>query len=271
MEIINEVKFESNSFGKRLKSMLSVDFRRMFTMRLLYIMVGVCLVIPILILVMTTMMDGTVSVNPQTGEETIMEGFDNTWQAIGSISSESLAMDMSLTGMCNINMLYFFVAVLVCIFVAEDFRSGYAKNLFTVRAKKADYVISKTLAGFVGGTFMILAFFVGTMLGGAISGLSFDTGVAGVSGIVMCLIAKVLLVAVFVPIYLLMSVIAKQKLWLSLVGSLCIGMLFFMMIPMLTPLDATIMNVVLCLSGGALFGVGFGAISNKVLRKTSLV
>lgn len=266
-----EIKFEHNGFGKRLKSMLSVDFRRMFTMRLFYIMVGVCLVIPILILVMTTMMDGSVTVDPQTGVETVIEGFDNTWQAIGSLSGEGSMMDMSLTGMCNINILYFFVAVLVCLFVADDFRSGYAKNLFTVRAKKSDYVISKTLIGFVGGASMLLAFFVGTMLGGAIAGLPFDTGVAGVNGIVMCMLSKVFLVAVFVPIYLAVSVAAKQKTWLSIVGSLMVGMLLFTMIPMLTPLDSTIMNVILCLGGGVLFSVGLGVISSNLLKKTSLV
>lgn len=266
-----EMTFERNNFGKRLKSMLSVDFRRMFTMPLFYIMSGICLVIPVLILVMTTMMDGTVSVNPQTGAETVAEGFDNTWQAIGSVSGEGAMMDMSLTGMCNINMLYFFAAVPVCIFVSEDFRSGYSKNLFTVRAKKCDYVISKTLAGFVGGVCMLIAFFIGTVLGGAISGLPFDPGAAGVNGIVMCLLSKMLLVAVFVPIYVLMSVVGKQKLWLSLIGSLCAGMLLFTMIPMLTPLDSGITNVALCLAGGILFSVGFGAISNRILRKTSLV
>lgn len=266
-----EIKFEHNGFGKRLKSMLKVDFRRMFTMRLFYIMVGVCLIMPILILVMTTMMDGSVTVEPQTGVETVMEGFDNTWQAIGTLSSENSAMDMSLTGMCNINMLYFFVSVLVCLFVSDDFRSGYAKNLFTVRSKKSDYVISKTLVGFVGGACMLLAFFVGTMLGGAISGLPFDTGAAGVNGIVMCLLSKIFLVLVFVPIYLAVSVAAKQKTWLSMVGSFCVGMLFFMMIPVLTPLDAAIMNVVLCLAGGVAFSIGFGAISNLILKKTSLV
>lgn len=266
-----EIKFERNGFGKRLKSMLKVDFRRMFTTRLFYIMVGTCLAMPILILVMTTMMDGSVTVDPQTGVETVIEGFDNTWQVIGSVSSENSMMDMSLTGMCNINMLYFFVAVLVCIFVADDFRSGYAKNLFTVRSKKCDYVISKTLAGFVGGVCMFLAFLVGAMIGGAISGLPFDMGVAGINGIVMCMISKLLLVAVFVPIYVLMSVIAKPKLWLSLVGSLMVGMLLFMMIPTLTPLDSSVMNVVLCLAGGVLFSVGLGAISNTILRKTSLV
>lgn len=209
-----------NSFGKRLKTMLSVDFRRMFTMPLLYIMVGACLVIPILILVMTTMMDGAVSVNPQTGVETVMEGFDNIWQIIGSVSGAGSAMSMDMTSMCNINLLYFFAAVLVCIFVADDFRSGYAKNLFTVRAKKSDYIIFKTLVCFIGGALMIVAFFVGSILGGAISGLSFDMSGFGTGNLVMCLLSKVLLIAVFVALYLLWSVIAKQKLWLSLVGSL---------------------------------------------------
>lgn len=265
------IKFEHNSFGKRLKSMLSVDFRRMFTTPFFYIMMGICLVVPILILVMTTMMDGSVTVDPQTGVETVIEGFQNTWQVIGTVSGEASGMGMSMTGMCNINLLYFFAAVLVCAFTADDFRSGYVKNLFTVRAKKIDYVISKTLVCFSGGVLMILAFFVGTMLGGAISGLPFDTGAAGTGGIVMCLLSKALLIAVFVPIYLLWSVVGKQKLWVSLVGSFCTGMLLFMMVPMLTPLDATILNVVMCLAGGAIFSVGLGAASNTILKKTSLV
>ena len=265
-----EMKFERQTFGRRLGTMLKVDFRRMFTMPLLYIMVGACLVMPILILVMTTMMDGSVSVDPTTGVETIIEGFDNTWQAIATISTEP-TMGMSMISMCNINLLYFFVDVLVCIFVAEDFRSGYAKNLFTVRAKKTDYVISKTRVCFVGGALMLLAFFVGTMLGGAISGLPFDLGSAGVSGLVMCMVSKLLLVAVFVPIYLLWSAAAKHKLWISMVGSMMTGMLLFMMIPMMTPLDSTIVNVLGCLIGGVLFSIGLGAVSNMVLKKTSLV
>lgn len=262
------MNFEHYSFGKRLSTMLKVDFRRMLTMNLLYIMVGSCLVMPILILVMTTMMDGSVSVNPQTGVETVVEGFDNTWQAIGGYSTDNM-MSMDLAGMCNINMLYFFIAVLVCIFVAQDFRSGYTKNLFTVRAKKSDYVISKTLVCFVGSVLMLLAFFMGAVLGGVISGLPFDVREGG--NLVMCMAAKLLLALVFVPLYLLWSVAAKQKLWLSLVGSVMTSMLLFMMVPMLTPLDSTIMNVLGCGFGGVLFSIGLGAVSNRILRTTSLV
>lgn len=266
-----EISFERSGFGKRLKSMLKVDFRRMFTMPLLYIMLGICLAMPVLILVMTTMMDGSVSVDPTTGVETVIEGFDNVWQAIGSVSGEGAAMSMDLTGMCNINMLYFIAAVLVCIFVADDFRSGYAKNLFAVRPGKADYVISKTLAGFVGGALMLIAFFAGAMLGGAVSGLPFDTGAAGVGGIMMCMLAKLFLMAVFVSVFVLVSVAARQKLWLSIVGSLMVSMLFYTMIPMLTPLDSTIMNAAICLLGGAIFAAGLGAVSAKVLSRTNLV
>ena len=273
------VIFEPNRVGMRVKSMLRVDFRRMFKMPLLYIIVAVCLVMPILILVMTTMMDGTVSVDPQTGAETVIEGFDNVWQIIGSVSSDTgassdaaaMGAGMSLTSMCNVNMLYFAIAVLVCVFVAEDFRSGYAKNLFTVRAKKSDYVLSKTLVCSAGAALMILAFFVGSLLGGAIAGLPFDMVGFGIVELVMCVLSKMLLVTVFVPIYLIMSVAAKQRLWLSLILSFMVGMFLFMMIPLLTPLNATALNVLLCLAGGALFGIGLGAISNLVLKKTSLV
>lgn len=273
MQTTNTVTFESNSFSKRLKSMLSVDFRRMFTMPLFYIMVGISLVIPILIFVMTTMMAGATTVNPSTGVETTIEGFENVWQAIGTVSGESAgaAMSMDLTSMCNINLIYFLAAVLVCLFVSEDFRSGYAKNLFTVRSKKTDYVISKSLVGFVGGVCMLLAYFVGAMIGGAIAKLPFDLGIANVGNVVMCLLSKTFLMAVFVSIYLVMSVVAKQRAWLSMVLSLGSSMLLFAMVPMITPLDAGILNGGLCLAGGGIFSVGMGAISNVVLRKTSLV
>ncbi|MBQ8392987.1 MAG: ABC transporter permease [Clostridia bacterium] len=269
--------FEKNTFGKRFGSMLKVDFKRLFLSRTFYIILAACLLAPVLILIMTTMMDGTVSVDPQTGAETIAEGFDNVWQIIGSVSgaaSESTdesGMGMSMTSMANINMLYFAIAALVCIFVADDFRSGYVKNLFTVRAKKTDYVASKTLVLIFGAAMMILAFFVGSLVGGAVSGLSFEMDGFNVGNLVMCVLSKLILVSVFVPIYLIMSVVAKQKLWLSILLSMMIGMFLFMMIPMLTPLNSNIFNVFLCVVGGVGFGFGLGVISNIILKKTSLV
>ena len=266
----NTMRFEKVSFGKRVKSMLKVDFRRMFKSKLFYILIACALVMPVLMTVMMSMMDGQESVNQQTGEITIMEGPENAWQNIGTLPGEPLGGD-EIFMMCNINMMFMAVAVFVCLFISDDFRSGYAKNLFTVRAKRGEYVISKTIAGFVCGTFMLIAYLVGSILGGAISGLSFDLHGLNAGNLVMCMLAKIFLMLVFVSIFTLISVAAKQKAWLSICGSLGGGMLLFMMVSMITPLGSTAINVVLCAAGGALFAFGLGAISKVVLKKTSLV
>ena len=266
----NTMKFEKVSFGKRVKSMLKVDFRRMFKSKLFYILIACALVIPILMTVMMSMMDGSVSVDPQTGAETVMEGPENTWQNIGTLPGEPLGGD-EIFMMCNINMAFMGVAVFVCLFISDDFRSGYAKNLFTVRAKRGEYVVSKTISGFICGAFMLIAYLVGSILGGAISGLSFDLHGLNAGNLVMCMLAKIFLMLVFVTIFTLISAAAKQKAWLAICGSLGGGMLLFMMVSMITPLGSTIVNVVLCLAGGVLFAVGWGLGSRAVLKKSSLV
>lgn len=285
MSMTTTQTFRHKRFSERLGSMLRVDMRRMFRTKLLYILLGACLVMPILITVMTGMMDGTVSKNPQTGEETVIEGFDNVWQLIGSVSSDGTAgtagtdgaaamgagMDMDITSMCNMNMLYFAVAVLVCLFIAEDFRSGYAKNLFTVRAEKGDYVASKTLVCSLGAVLMLSCFVVGVLIGGLVSGLPFTMEGFGVGNLIFCILSKLALVTVFVPIYVVMSVIARSRSWMSLLLSLMTGMFLFMMIPMLTPLNATAMHLILCLAGGCMFGFGLGTVSKVMLKKVSLV
>ena len=237
---------EQHGSKKRLGSMLAVDFRRMFTSRYFYILLGVALVIPVLVL-------------------------DSVWQAIGALPGAESGAAMSLTSMCNINLVYFLAAVLVGIFVCDDFRSGYCKNLFAVRSKKAGYVLSKTVAGFVGGSLMLVCFFAGAMVGGAISGLPFGMEGFHVGNLVFCMISKVLLMAVFAGIYVLMGVIGKQRLWLTILLSLGVGMFLFNIIPMVTPITATMMNVLLCLAGGVLLGGGLGFGSKAVLDRFDIL
>ena len=268
-----EKGFEIKGFFKRLKSMLKVDAKRLSISPIFYIMVGISLVVPILILVMTSMMDGTVSTDPN-GNQTVIEGFKNVWQILGSVSSpatEQAGMGMDLVAMCNINLTYFAIAVLVCVFVCEDFRSGFAKNLFTVRAKKTDYVVSKTIVCFIGGASMILAFVLGSLIGGAVTNLSFEMVGFNAFNLVCSIIAKVLLVSIFVSIFLTMSVIGKQKSWLSICLSLGVGMFTFMIISIVSPLNAGIIHVLLSLVGSVGFAIGMGAISNLILQKTSLI
>lgn len=262
-----DTEFEKTIFSGRLKSMLKVDFKRMFTMPLVYITAGVSFALPVLILVMTSLMGA-----PEEGAEAA-QTFTNVWQAIGAVSSSDAgsSLSMDITTMCNINMLYFLVSVFVCIFVGEDFKSGYAKNLFTVRAKKTDYVISKSIVTFVGATAMFIAYFIGAMIGGAIAGLPFGMQGFNAANLIACLFSKIFVTAIFVGISLTLSVVAKQRLWLSIIISLAAGMLLYMMIPMMTPLNSGFLNVIMTLAGGGLFAAGLGAVSNIILNKTCLV
>jgi len=260
-----------SAFITKLKTMLKVDFKRAFTSPLTYVMIGACFVMPILILVMTTLMDGTVSVNPQTGEETIIEGFKNTFEAIDAISGSSTGMEMSLTSMCNVNMLFFIVAVFACLFICQDFKSGYAKNLFAVRANRTDYVVSKTTVCFFCSALMFIAYLLGTLIGGAISSLPFDLSVAGVDGLVFCMLSKIFLTLIFVSVSVLVCSFAKEKTWLAIV--ICLGsmMLFYTIVPIVSPLNSGFINALLSLVGGILFATGLGVLSRMILRKTDII
>lgn len=262
-------KTDFKDFSKRLKSMLKVDTRRMFRTPLVYIMFGICLLIPVLILVMTSFMGGTTTVNPTTGVEQTMEGFKNVWQIVGSTSGAAMSMD--LTSMCNINLVFFVSAIFVCIFVSDDFRSGYVKNLFTIRSKRMEYVASKTITCFIASVGMLLLFFVGGMIGGAIAGLPFTMDGFNAGTLICCLLSKCFVLLIFVSIALTLACLSKQRLWLSILLVLGCGMLLFMTIPMMTPLDAGFVNLIMCLVGGLLFAVGLSFVSRLILNKTSLV
>ena len=267
----NGVVFQKNTLSKRIKSMFKVDIRRMLRSRIFYILLAAALILPILMTVMMSMMDGMVSVNPQTGAQSVMRGPENTWQNLGTLPGGEKMGGSEIFMMCNINMMFMAVAVFICLFISNDFRSGYAKNLFTVRAKKGDYVLSKTVCGFICGALMLIAYFVGSILGGAIAGLSFDLHGLSVGNLVMCMLSKIFLMLVFVSIFVIVSVSAKQKAWLSICGSLGGGMLLFMTVSMITPLNSEFIHVLLCAAGGTIFAFGLGAISKVILKKTSLV
>ena len=280
------IKFEKSRFVNRLGTMLKVDFLRMFKSRTFYIILATALLVPVVMTVMLVMMDGSESTNPQTGEVTIMEGPEYVWESFGTVPStnpqpqpeqiegEAAAMggEMDVLAMCNINLVFLGVSVFICLFIADDFRSGYAKNLFTVRSKKGDYIISKTLASFVCGVLMLLLYTVGALGSGLIMGLKFDlVGGLTLGNFICCLLAKIMLMLVFVAIFAAISMLCKQISWLSICLCLGGGMILFMMIPMITPLTATIVHVCICLIAGVIAAVVLGLFGNLILRKTSLV
>lgn len=257
-----------NSFIK-LTSILKFDLKRMFCQLSTYIFLLIAFISPILILVMTTLMDGQVTVNPETNVETVIEGFDNVWQIISSISGESNMM--SMTSMCNLDLMYFLIIVFVCLFIGDDFRSGYVKIMFTYRVSKKEYVTSKITTSIIFGCSAVLLFFIGSMLGGAISGLSFENDACTLYNIIMCMLSKFCLVAMFASFAAIMSYISKTKTWLSMILSLSLSMIFYMMISLLAPLNATIINLVLCFIISNIVAITVSIIGNIILKKTNLI
>ena len=136
MEKNEKLTFENPSFIKRIKSMLSVDFYRLFHTPLFYIFIAIAAIIPAMILGMTSIE------NPQGFVEPL---YTNTWQVIAADSP--LYIVNGIAEYANMNMVFIFGGIMVSIFIGHDYKSGYVKQLFTTHAKKQDYMISKSTIG----------------------------------------------------------------------------------------------------------------------------
>jgi len=265
--------FETPSFSSRVKSMLSLDFYRLFNTPLFYIMLLIAAIIPAMVLSMAGVdmqvpdaagaAYGTgVGGMPQSTLE-----LTNAWQMIESTGGSAAgANPLDFGGYANINMLFIFAGLLMAIFVAHDYSSGFVKNIFAVHSKKIDYVISKTAIGVFSGAAMIITYLFGTVLAGLLTGKAFDVDVMG---LVFCLVSKVFLMGVFCSLFLSIAVFFRNKLWLTIVFTFLFGMMLYPAASIAT-LNSTILIVFISLGVGVLGALGFGAISLLFLKKRDL-
>ena len=107
MEKTNNLKFENPTFMQRIKSMLSVDFYRLFHTPLFYIFLAIAAIIPAMI-IGTTGMEGS-----QTGAL-----FTNVWQAIAVESPLYVVKDIGQYA--NMNMVFISGGIMVSIFIGHD-------------------------------------------------------------------------------------------------------------------------------------------------------
>ena len=268
--IAGKESFESPTFANRIKSMLKLDFYRLFHTPAFYIMLVVAAIIPAMVLALSvadTASPTSNSAYTQNTSQVEMPVYDNTWQLIESTGGSAVADNpMDFAGFANINMLFIFAGLLMAIFVAHDYDSGFVKNIFTVHSKKMDYVISKTAIGVFGGTGMIITYVLGTVLAGLISGKAFDVNL---SGLILCLLSKAFLMGVFCSLFLGIAVFFRNKLWLTISFTFLLGMMFYPAASVAT-LSSTVLTVLLSLTGGAVGVFVFGTVSSLILRKRDL-
>ncbi|MCL2813603.1 MAG: ABC transporter permease [Oscillospiraceae bacterium] len=278
--IVSKEKFKTPDFSNRVKSMLKLDFYRLFHTPLFYIMLAIAAIIPAMVLGLSVAETGTPQSNFQSSQyaantpQAEMPAFDYTWQLIEASENYSPVEDgnsaFDMAGFANINMLYIFAGLLMAIFVAHDYSSGYVKNIFTVHSKKIDYVISKSAIGILSGAGMILTYVFGTVLAGALTGKSFELGVSGAGGLIFCLISKMLLMGVFCSLFLSIAVFFRNKLWVTIVFTFLFGMMFYPVASFGTTLDSTIIAPLVSLTAGIAGAFAFGAVSNLFLKKRDL-
>ncbi len=238
--------------------MLRADIYRMFHQPLTYILVAISFVLPIIILIITT----------TVGDSD--KAFTNIWQIIGILKGPEDSVSMNVNSMCNINLIYIEMAVFISLFTGEDFTSGYNKLIFTIRSKRVPYTISKITAGLIMGEMMILAYLLGALIGGASAGISFVMEGFTIKNLILCLFLKISLALALASVYEFIAVIVQKKIWLSIIISILLLMRFYMAVVMLTPIDASYVNVIACTILAVVFYAGFGSASGILLEKVNI-
>jgi len=271
----NTNTFAAPNFKSRVSSMLKLDFYRLFHTPVFYIMLCIAAIIPAMVLSLGGVEMSSPSANTRYGVNTQVSTqqmeipeFENAWQMIESTGvSDPNANPMDFAQFMNINMLFIFAGLLMAIFVAHDYSSGFIKNIFTVHSKKIDYVVSKSIIGLFSGAGMICTYVLGTVVAGVFIGKSFD--VNG-TGLIFCLISKALLMGVFCSLFLGVAVFFRNRLWLTIVFTFLFGMMLYPAATNVAHLNANALDVIIALVIGLAGALGLGAVSTRFLNRRDL-
>ena len=205
-----ELKFESPSFAKRIKSMLGVDFYRLLHTPMFYIFLCIAAIIPAMVSAMTMMPD-------QSGN-TMEPLYSNVWQIMAA--SEPLYVIRTISDYANMNMVFIFGGIMVSIFIGHDYKSGYVKQLFTTHAKKQDYMISKTLVCAFAMACMCVTYLIGGVAGGMFAGYDWNVNVGS---LVIAILGKIVMSLGWASLFTFLNIIFRRYFGISVASSFFFG------------------------------------------------
>ncbi len=210
MNATRDIKFESPTFARRIKGMLGVDFYRLFHTPLFYIFLAIAAIIPAMVSAMTMM--------PDQNGQTMEPLYSNVWQIIAA--SKSLYVIEGIADYANMNMVFIFGGIMVSIFIGNDYRSGYVKQLFTTHAKKQDYMISKSLVCAFAMACMCLTYLIGGTVGGLLVGYETDVNVGS---LMIAILGKIVMSLGWASLYTFLNVIFRRYFGISVASSFFFG------------------------------------------------
>ena len=205
-----ELKFETPSFAKRIKSMLGVDFYRLFHTPMFYIFLCIAAIIPAMVSAMTMM--------PDQNGNTMEPLYSNVWQIIAA--TKSLYVIETIADYANMNMVFILGGIMVSIFIGHDYKSGYVKQLFTTHAKKQDYMISKSIVCAFAMACMCVTYFIGGTVGGLLVG--YETTV-NVGALLIAILGKIIMSLGWASLYTFLNVIFRRYFGISVASSFFFG------------------------------------------------
>lgn len=197
--------FETPGFSRRLKSMLGVDFYRLFHTPLFYIMLTVSAIIPAMVLSMGSM-DGGAAL------------YTNTWNIIAADTPLYIVGDIG--DYANMNMVFIFGGIMVSIFIGHDYRSGYVKQLFTTHAKKRDYMMSKSIVCAFGMACLCGAYLIAGASAGLITGADMHVNVGS---LLVAVLGKMSMSLGWASLYTFLNVVLRRHFGISIALSFFIG------------------------------------------------
>lgn len=272
----NRLKFENPTFLQRIRSMLGVDFYRLFHTPLFYIFLGIAAIIPAMIV-------GTGGMeNPQTGEIGA-QLYTNVWNIIAA--DKPLYVISDIAEYANMDMVFIFGGIMVSIFIGHDYSSGYVKQLFTTHAKKQDYMISKTLSCAFAMVCMCITYMIGGVAAGLLTGLSFEVNVGS---LIFAILGKIVMSLGWASLYTFLNIIFRKYFGISIAslfffgtGILIIGAaaifgnssilnIFLYGSSVYACLSATPVTLVVCLICSVVWAVIYNVAGTLVLSKSDV-
>ena len=208
---MNKLNFPTPTAFQRIRSMLGVDFYRLFHTPLFYIFLAIAAIIPAMIL-------GTGGMeNPQTGEVSA-QLYTNVWHIIAAESP--LYVINNIGEYANMNMVFIFGGIMVSIFIGHDYKSGYVKQLFTTHAKKQDYMMSKTISCAFAMACMCVTYLLGSVTAGLLTGLDMTVNVGS---LLIAILGKMVMSLGWASLYTFLNVIFRRYFGISVASSFFFG------------------------------------------------
>lgn len=272
----NDLTFTSPTFTNRIKSMLGVDFYRLFHTPLFYIFLLISAIIPALVSM-------GYSVKDPVTNEIIGNTLENIWIMIAS--NETIYVVSDISEYANMNMVFIFGGIMVSIFIGHDYKSGYVKQLYTTHSKKQDYMISKSISCAFAIVCMCLTYTLGCIVSGLFIKASFEVNVLN---LILAILSKMVMSLGWASLYTFINIIFRRYFGVSIgtsfffgTGILIIGLAaIFKNSPILNiflygssvnaSLSSTFLTLVLCLGVSLMWSLIYIFIGTKVLNNSDV-